>query len=342
MGGYGHCTQRNGALDGMGTVRQCARPMRAAVIVLCLAVFACASPASAPATTRVPFASAPAPASSFSTPAPPPPPVGEALTALFGPADIGSDARFQETLAAHKHYPEIAAPARLRKLIELLGDPGYFSLGVALDRHGDRLRLGWSLMDLKYRGELPDVRSRLWAALESLGLAPLVPPVPIKAGAHQVWTAARGAVTERALLEDRGPTVGGEEPREPGYAISLYWSEEAAVPAAPITVRSAVAAFPFFKLAGVDAAVYDELADEPIDFIGVGGSWTRFYNFAVTLVSATDARVGQLLSSTGFVDDDRHERGERTFRRERSGSFAYVGDRDAKGRLGLRFHPFSW
>lgn len=101
-----------------------------------------------------------------------------------------------------------------------------------------------------------------------------------------------------------------------------------------------MSAFPFLKLAGVDPAVYDELGDEPIDAIEVGRHWIRMYDLSLRLVSVTDARVGQLLSNAGVVDD-RRDRGERTLRRERGGSYAYVRDRDAKGRLGVRIQPFS-
>jgi hypothetical protein len=310
---------------------------RILLVALVLAVAGCAAlSANTPGTTATPIASPAAPPS-MRPPASPPSPSGVTLAGPFGPADIGSDARFRETLAAHKHDPDLAAPARLRRLIELLGEAEYMTFSVALERDGERLVLGWYLHELQFSGELPQLRSRLWAALESLGLAPLVPPLLMKTGGQQVWTAARDTVSERVTVKDGAPTVGGDEP---GYSVSLYWREEAVAPAAPITLRSAVSAFPFFKLPGVDAAVYDELADEPIDAIGVGGHWTRTYDLDLTLVSATDARVGQLLSKAGFVDDGR-SRDERRLRRGRSGSYAFVRDRDKKGRLGLRIQPFS-
>ncbi|MFO0618538.1 MAG: hypothetical protein U0414_38450 [Polyangiaceae bacterium] len=300
--------------------------VRGASLVVCIAsVSACSSSAGGP--IQPPTAWTSAPTSSVSTPAPAA--AADPLAVLAHAADIEPDPAFAEFVQTHKQ--DLPAPRHLRQLLLRL-DVVRMDFYSGFTDDGGRMRLAWGSTELGMRGAPDAALARFAAIVEPLGLAP-----SSSEGSKHTWTATREGVTERVTIDRLAPWMGG---RESACGAELSYELEVAAPRPSKTLREVLTTFPHLRLAAADASIYDGLADQAVFTVDVGGTWTRFYEFSLTVEAASNGRIAELLGQAGYQSRG-HDRDYETLHRESTGSFAYLHDPDARGHVELSLQPYS-
>ncbi len=264
---------------------------------------------------------------------------------------VGTDDAWHAFLAQDRKPEQIHAPAALRRWIAALPVLRW-DLGAAFAHEAGYATLTWWCGELGLRGRPEQVREMVDAAFRDLDFT--------RAPEGDAWTfyrQASGTLTEVALEGPRRWTGG----RETACGLRVRWTVKAVTASPSPTVAEVLREFPWLADARVDRAPVDAVASLPTAEVSFGGTWSRYFTWTVTVgaadpASATRAPSAGALGADAPAEDptlqsiDRALRDcgyvlqpgdEREYRRENSGSYAWLEGPDASRRITLRIQPES-
>lgn len=252
---------------------------------------------------------------------------------LIRAADVGSDKKFQELLGAEQQAGNHTAPARLRELLASFRVLR-MDMGQAYTHEDGKAALVWWFGEIGVAGDVEKVGAQIADAMKSYGFT-----VAEGEKGRKNYTLSKDGVKQEIGLEGPSRWVGG---KETACGIRLMWrvSDEKESPAP--TLEKLLQQMPMLKDDRMENSAYKELASTPIAGLAFGGTWTRYYDWDVTLAAeSADAaaklreRCAKLLTSLGYEDGEEH------WERRKTGSFAWLLAPDAKHRVRLRLQPES-
>lgn len=258
---------------------------------------------------------------------------GTAVQRLIRAADVGTDKKFQELLAKEKKAENHTAPARLRELLASFRVLR-MDMGQAYTHEDGKAALVWWFGEIGVAGDVEKVGAQIADALKSYGFT-----VAEGEKGRKIGTLSKDGVKQAIELEGPHRWVGG---KETACGIRLMWrvSDEKESPAP--TLEKLLAELPMLKDDRVEDSVSKELASTPIAGLAFGGTWTRYYDWDVTLAAdSADAAAKLHQKCVRLLGDLGYEPKDDQYERRKTGSFAWLHAPDAKHRVRLRFQPES-
>lgn len=256
-----------------------------------------------------------------------------AVERLIRAADVGTDKKFQEFLAAEKKAENHTAPARLRELLASFRVLR-MDMGQAYTHEEGKAALVWWFGEIGVAGDVDKVSGRIGDAMKSYGFAAAKGEKD-----RTIFSSVKDGVRQEATLEGPHRWVGG---KETACGIRLMWKVADEKESAAPTLEKLLERLPMLKDDRVEDSVLKELASTPVEGLAFGGTWTRYYDWDVTLAAdgadvaaRLHERCAKLLSELGY------EAKEENYERRKTGSFAWLHAPDAKHRVRLRFQPES-
>jgi hypothetical protein len=256
-----------------------------------------------------------------------------ALDRLLRAADVGTDKKFEAVLEKDKQRVEHSAPVRLRELLagfRLLR----MEMGQAFMHDGTHASLVWWFGEIGVAGDRDTVEKSLRMELARSRFT--VEEGDSKTGARF----EKDGVAQR--IEIDGPTAwsGG---RETACGFRLKWTVTEQEKSAPPALKAVIARMPILKDSRVEENLLSLLEGFPVAWVGSGGTWTRYYDWDVSLYDAKEelpARLEKWLADQGYA---RSEKGREydTYERRKTGSFGRLYPRDDKKRVRIRLQPES-
>ncbi len=260
------------------------------------------------------------------------------LKNLLAEAEVGTDSTFKTFLSTHSHRDDLIAPATLRNVLtKFTIVRAQFGLAYGVDG-GFPTITNW-MGELGVRGRVEVVQDNLNKAMRDL---------EFKAGKQD--TEASDTITFPRILKNveeearfRGPHK-WTGAKEPSCGFQVFWKVHGRNKAEMPKLDALLANLPQLRDERVDREVYADLGTSIVQSLGVGGTWTRFYDWDVTLAPSqpdeTYQHVEQLLKDLRYVPGS--VSGDvATWERLKTGSFAFLTRPDEKGWVNFRIQPES-
>jgi len=260
------------------------------------------------------------------------------LQKLLVDADIGTDSAFKDFLSANSHQYDFIAPATLRKVLTQF-KVVRIEFGLVYAVEGEFPTLRYWMGELGVRGRVEFVQESLNKVMREMGFK--VGKKDPKANDTTIFSRAQKNLEE--AVNFRGPHrwTGA---REPSCGFQVFWKVQTRIKIEMPTLDALLAVLPILRDVRVDPRVYADLGLSTVQSLAVGGTWTRYYDWDVTLAPGHPGemynRLEQLLTDIKYVPAQ--VSGDiATWSRQTTGSFAYLSRPDAAGLLNFRIQPES-
>ncbi len=259
------------------------------------------------------------------------------INSLLEAGQVGSDAPFKRLLASEKQRSDHRAPAGLRALLG-----GFEVLRMSMAQgiaHGEgRLDVSWFLAELGIVGEAKATNARIDRVLTEQGFQ-------FASGGDRMrlYRKTTKSAEHEVAMEAAAPWVGG---KRQACGTSVSWRIRALEKSPAPRLRHTLAALPYLRDGRVSARLFDALADQRIERIDLGGTWTRYYTLSLNF-AATDSeseatvlhgKVLAVLQAQGF-EISKRSAAQIHLERGRSGSVAQLIGPDKRRRVRLHLQP---
>ena len=252
---------------------------------------------------------------------------------LVNVAQVGTDEAFKGFLEASRHNSDLTAPAELRRFL-LSQRVLRINMSQGYKHDGSRASLTWWFSEIGVPGKAKESRAKLEKIFQDSGFSAKTETVRGREVLIFSRLEKQGSFATRVRLGAPKDWVGG---RETACGFDLEWVVSDMQKSPAPELEQVLAGLPSLRDARIDDSLYAHLKGAiPLD-LTLGGSWTRYYAWDVTLRSATDLEV--ILNGMGY----RRLPGEgrsTAWNREATGSYAYLETSEA-GRVSLRIQPQS-
>ena len=267
----------------------------------------------------------------------PKPAADETVGRLLAGAQAGTDQAFQDFLGGHRHRADLPAPAGLRRL--LLGRRVLrLEFGLAYRRSGTKAALDWWLAEAGFPGTVAEVGAYIQETLGGRGLACRKSPDGLSCSAQEKGT------SQSVEIEGPRPWTGG---RETACGVKIRWSATRQDTGPALSVQDVLAQLPALRDERVDPSLIAGLAPFTASELSIGGTWTRYYSWAVRIsggpapgAPGLRPKLSKLLQDAGFGAQG-SERGYERFSRPKTGSYALLYEPDPDGSVSLSIQPES-
>ena len=205
---------------------------------------------------------------------------------LLRAGEVASDAPFKRLLVTEKQRKNHRAPAALRALLggfEILR----MSMGQGVGHSDGRLDVTWFLAELGVAGEAAATDAQIDRTLTRLGFERA-------AGGERMRLYRKttpGAEHEVAM----GASSDWDGGEKQACSTSISWRIRALDRSPAPALRDAVAALPYLRDDRIPESFFKALADERIERIDLGGTWTRYYSLSLNFAAAASDKAAQAL-----------------------------------------------
>jgi hypothetical protein len=216
---------------------------------------------------------------------------------------ISSDPDFSRFLDGHKHNPDFNAPPVWRALLSAL-DPFRFDYnnGIIINEH--TLGFYWYCAEFGSEGTPEQVIGVITNLMQDRDFS-AQPVHKNRYGMNEyVFIKENRGIQYRLTVEGVERFTGTRQSRSGGRL--LYEINIAANTPRP-TVRKALQAFPWLACPELPAPLLDYFNDRIFSSLSYGGTWTRYYDWELTIPCATPdaaaeelSRVDDLLAGLGY------------------------------------------
>ncbi len=260
------------------------------------------------------------------------------LKKLLADAKVGTDSSFKDFLSTHSHRDDLIAPVTLRKILTKF-PVVRVEFGLAYAVEDDFPVVTNWMGELGVRGRVEVVQETLNNAMRDLGFKAGKPDP--NAGDTLIFVRTQKGVTEETRFRGPHRWTGA---KEASCGFQVYWKAQSRTKTVIPTLNTILETLPMLRDVRVDELVYTDLGDASVQALAVGGTWTKYYDWDITLApkNASDMyqHLDQLLKDLGYAPGN--VTGDLTmWERQKPISFAFLTRPDKKGLVHFRIQPES-